>query len=46
MSGRKDELIQRIMQSDHDATVLSGEEESEEEEDSESDESKSEDEQE
>ena len=44
--GRKDELIQRIMQSDHDATVLSGEEESEEEEDSKSDESKSEEEQE
>mgnify|MGYP000671444315 FL=1 len=46
VSGRKDELIQRIMQSDHDATVLSGEEESEEEEDSESDESESEEEQE
>ena len=46
VSGRKDELIQRIMQSDHDATVLSGEEESEEEEDSKSDESESEEEQE
>ena len=42
MSGRKDELIQRIMQLGHNATVLSGKEESEEGEDSESDEYKSE----
>ena len=43
MLGRNDELIQIIMQSGHDAVVLSGKEESEEEEDSKSDEYKSED---
>ena len=44
--GRKDELIQRMMQSDNDATVVSVEEESEEEEDRKSDDSESEEEEE